>query len=262
MRVSGISNLSDYDTRAKDAVSSVTGSSANLEVTKVGDTSITIDSKKLGNTAQAGTTDKVAASLAKEFKVPTSAVASNFIGPSWGSEVTHKAIQALIVFLVLVSLLLAVYFRTWKMALSALGRADPRPGADRGHLRAGRDRGLTGDGHRLPDDPRILHLRHRRGVRQGPGEHVNEAIVTGSRSYAQAANYAVNQTLVRSINTSVVAHCCRSRRCWWWGSPCSARAPLLDLALALFIGIAVGTYSSIFIATPLLASLRSVVSRR
>ena len=79
----------------------------------------------------------------------------------------------------------------------------------------------------------------------------------GRLSYSQAANQAVNQTLVRSINTSVVALLpvasilCIGYFLLWPGT-------LLDLSLALFVGIAVGTYSSIFIATPVLADLREL----
>ena len=78
-------------------------------------------------------------------------------------------------------------------------------------------------------------------------------------TYAQAANLAVNQTLVRSINTSLVA--LHPRR----GDPLRGAvqlgsSSLKDLALALFVGMAAGAYSSIFIATPLLVHLKSTES--
>ncbi len=254
VRVTGVSQMADYDTRAKAAVKSVTGSSENLEVVKAGKGSFTIDSKKLGDN-QAATTDKVTRKLASEFKVSTKSVTSNFIGPSWGQDVTRKAIQALIVFLALVSVLLAAYFRTWKMALSALVALihdlvltvgiyalvgiEVSPATVIGFL--------TILGYSIYDTVVVFDK-----VR----ENTSEAIVTGSRSYAQAANYAVNQTLVRSINTSVVA-LLPIAALLVVGFTVLGPGTLLDLALALFIGIAVGTYSSIFIATPLLASLRS-----
>ena len=74
-------------------------------------------------------------------------------------------------------------------------------------------------------------------------------------SYSQAANLAVNQTLVRSINTSVVA-LLPVAAILLVGFTVLGPGTLQDLSLALFVGIAVGTYSSIFIATPLLADLR------
>jgi preprotein translocase subunit SecF len=74
-------------------------------------------------------------------------------------------------------------------------------------------------------------------------------------SYAQAANLAVNQTLVRSINTTVVA-LLPIASILFIGFTFLGPGTLLDLALALFVGIAVGAYSSIFIATPLLVHMR------
>ena len=77
-------------------------------------------------------------------------------------------------------------------------------------------------------------------------------IAGGSRyTYAQAANLAVNQTLVRSINTSVIA-LLPVASLLFVGAGLLGAGSLKDLALALFIGLATGSYSSIFIATPLL----------
>jgi preprotein translocase subunit SecF len=81
-------------------------------------------------------------------------------------------------------------------------------------------------------------------------------IAGGSRmSYSGAANLAVNQTLVRSINTSVTA-LLPVAALLFGGFFLLGQGVLQDLALALFVGIAAGTYSSIFIATPLLADLK------
>jgi preprotein translocase subunit SecF len=74
-------------------------------------------------------------------------------------------------------------------------------------------------------------------------------------TYSQAANLAVNQTLVRSINTSIIA-LLPIGAILFAGAALLGQGPLKDLALALFIGVATGTYSSIFIATPLLAQLK------
>jgi preprotein translocase subunit SecF len=86
-------------------------------------------------------------------------------------------------------------------------------------------------------------------------ENTLEAEGNGRLSYSQAANQAVNQTLVRSINTSVVA-LLPVASILGIGYFLLGPGTLLDLSLALFVGIAVGTYSSIFIATPVLADLR------
>jgi preprotein translocase subunit SecF len=76
------------------------------------------------------------------------------------------------------------------------------------------------------------------------------------RTYAEAANLAVNQTLVRSINTSIVA-LIPVGAILYVGAVQLGSGSLKDLALALFVGMAAGAYSSIFIATPLLAHLKS-----
>ena len=132
-------------------------------------------------------------------------------------------------------------------------RAGPRPAHHRRHLRAVRLRGHARDRHRHPDHPRFLALRHRRRVRQGPGEHQEPRRTR--QTYAEAANLAINQTLVRSINTSIVA--LLPVGALLYVGVCSlGSGALKDLALALFVGMAAGAYSSIFIATPLVVQLK------
>ncbi|HKE50682.1 MAG TPA: protein translocase subunit SecF [Actinomycetes bacterium] len=86
-------------------------------------------------------------------------------------------------------------------------------------------------------------------------ENTRGLLGTAKQTYSQAANLAVNQTIVRSINTSVIALLPVGSilfiGTWFLGA-----GVLKDLSLALFVGIAVGTYSSIFIATPLLAAMK------
>jgi preprotein translocase subunit SecF len=74
-------------------------------------------------------------------------------------------------------------------------------------------------------------------------------------TYAEAANLAVNQTLVRSINTSIVA-LIPVGAILYVGAVQLGNGSLKDLALALFVGMAAGAYSSIFIATPLLVHMK------
>ena len=119
LRVQGVTQMNNYEQRATDTVRKVTGSDDPISVTKLGTNQIRIQAKKLGDNS-AATTDKVSQALATEFGVPTASVDSSYIGPSWGKTVTNKALIALVVFLVLVSVVLALYFRTWAMAFSAL----------------------------------------------------------------------------------------------------------------------------------------------
>ena len=86
-------------------------------------------------------------------------------------------------------------------------------------------------------------------------ENTRTITSTSRMTYSQAANLAVNQTLVRSINTSIIA-LLPVGSILFVGAGLLGAGTLKDLSLALFIGLAIGTYSSIFIATPILATLR------
>lgn len=175
------------------------------------------------------------------------------IGPSWGQEVAERAVLGLVVFLVLVVLFIWGYFREWKMsvaALVALGHDvlitvgvyalsgfEVSPATVTGVL--------TILGFSLYDTVVVFDK-----VRE------NTAVMPRTRlTYAEAANLAVNQTLVRSINTSLVA-LIPVGAILWVGVVQLGSGSLKDLALALFVGMAAGAYSSIFIATPLLVQLK------
>lgn len=86
-------------------------------------------------------------------------------------------------------------------------------------------------------------------------ENTRSITSTSKMTYSQAANLAVNQTVVRSINTSIVA-LLPVGSILFVGAGLLGAGTLKDLSLALFIGLATGAYSSIFIATPLLAAMR------
>jgi len=235
--------------RGKAAIGTLdTGS--DVVVTKIGTNTVRIQTEKFQNTL----TDKVKTALAREFGVGENKITANTIGASWGASVSQKAITALIWFLVLVSLVLAAYFRTWKMSIAALialahdlvitvgiyalAGFEVTPASVIGFL--------TILGYSLYDTVVVFDK-----VR----ENTLAAEGNGRLSYSQAANQAVNQTLVRSINTSVVA-LLPVASILGIGYFLLGPGTLLDLSLALFVGIAVGTYSSIFIATPVLADLR------
>ena len=248
-RVSSVTNLDSFETRGKTAIGTLdTGS--DVVVTKINTDTVRVQTEKFENNL----TDKVKTALASEFKVGENKITASTIGASWGASVSQKALTALIWFLVLVSLVLAAYFRTWKMSLAALialahdlvitvgiyalAGFEVTPASVIGFL--------TILGYSLYDTVVVFDK-----VR----ENTSAAIGSGRLSYSQAANQAVNQTLVRSINTSVVA-LLPVASILLIGFFLLGPGTLLDLSLALFIGIAVGTYSSIFIATPVLADLR------
>ncbi|MDP9444846.1 MAG: protein translocase subunit SecF, partial [Actinomycetota bacterium] len=181
-------------------------------------------------------------------------VSSEFIGPSWGQQVASRALLGLGVFLVLVVLFIGIYFREWKMSVAALvalahdvlitvgvyslSGFEVTPATVTGLL--------TILGYSLYDTVVVFDK-----VR----ENTRGLASSNRRTYAESANLAVNQTLVRSINTSVAA-LLPVAAILWAGVAELGSGPLKDLALALFVGMAAGTYSSIFIATPLLVQLK------
>jgi preprotein translocase subunit SecF len=238
------------DVIGRNAVQSV-DPTADAQVTKIGTNSVRVQTSKLKSDSK---NTEVVAALAKAYGVSQDKVSSTFIGPSWGADISKKALQGLIAFLILVSLVIAFYFRTWTMALAgiiallhdllitagvyALVGFEVSPASVIGFL--------TILGYSLYDTVVVFDK-----VR----ENTQNLTATAKSTYSEAANLAVNQTLVRSINTSVVA-LLPIASILVIGTILVGAGTLEDLALALFVGIATGTYSSIFIATPLLADLR------
>jgi preprotein translocase subunit SecF len=249
-QVAAVSNFTNFEARAKAALGTVNPGS-NVVVTRIGTNTVRVQTENFQSTT---VTAKVKSALASQFNVGASSVSANTIGPSWGASVSQQAITALIWFLILVSLVLAAYFRTWKMSIAALIALAHDLVITVGiYALAGFEVTsatvigfLTILGYSLYDTVVVFDK-----VR----ENTQDAIGNGRQTFSQAANQAVNQTLVRSINTSVVA-LLPVASILGIGYFLLGPGTLLDLSLALFVGIAVGTYSSIFIATPVLADLR------
>jgi preprotein translocase subunit SecF len=248
-RVLGVTNTQDYEAKAQDAVGEA-GIPGSVTTTIVGGNTVRVQTE-----AAEAETDAARTALAESFDVERESVSSTLIGPSWGAAVSEQAIQGLVVFLILVAIVLALYFRTWKMAVAGLAALlhdliitvgiyslfgfEITPSSMIGFL--------TILGYSLYDTVVVFDK-----VR----ENTAEAFRTKRMTYADAANLAVNQTLVRSINTTVVA-LLPIAAILFVGFTMLGPGTLLDLSLALFIGIGVGAYSSIFIATPMLVQLRS-----
>ena len=191
--------------------------------------------------------------LSKTFDTPTSDINTQVVGPSWGEQITSKAIRGLVIFLVLVLIFLSVYFE-WRMAVAALialihdliitvgiyalTGLTVTPATVIGVL--------TILGYSLYDTV-VVFDKVKENAR---------GLTSGSRmTYSESANLAVNQTLVRSINTSIIA-LLPVGAILFVGSFILGAGTLKDLSLALFIGLAAGTYSSIFIATPVLCQMK------
>ena len=195
----------------------------------------------------------VEAALSHASGVPQNQINVTSIGPSWGSEISHKALVALIAFLIVIVIYLSIAFE-WKMAVAALialvhdlvitigvyslAHFQISPASVIGLL--------TILGYSLYDTVVVFDK-----VRENTA-----GLLSSSRStYSQAANKALNQTLVRSINTSLIA-LLPVASILFVGAGLLGAGELRDLALVLFVGMLSGTYSSIFIATPVLADLK------
>jgi preprotein translocase subunit SecF len=197
---------------------------------------------------------KVRAAIAKEVGIPSDQVAYSLIGASWGGQITERALIALGVFLALVALVIGIYFRDAKMSAAALIALvhdliltigiyalvgfTVTPATLIGVL--------TILGYSLYDTVVVFDK-----VR----ENVRDLRSSTARTYSEAANLAVNQVLVRSINTTIIG-VLPVVALLFAGAVILGEGPLKDLALALFVGMVSGAYSSIFIATPLLAQMK------
>ena len=198
--------------------------------------------------------NKVEASLEDSLGLQADALSITTVGSTWGSQITEKAIIGLVVFLVAVIGYLSVRFE-WKMALAAIIALVHDLIITAGiYSLSGLQVSpstvialLTILGYSLYDTVVVFDK-----VRENTA-----GIAGGSKmTFSQAANLAVNQTLVRSINTSIIA-LLPVLGLLVIGAGLLGAGSLDDLSLALFIGLASGAYSSIFIATP----LRSATSR-
>lgn len=223
----------------------------DVTVNTIGDNTIRVQTRTLDPETEV---PQIRQAIADTAGVPGDQVAYSLIGASWGQQITQQAVIALIVFLTLVSLMIGVYFRNWKMSLTALTALihdllmtigvyalvgfTVTPATVIGVLSI--------LGYSLYDTVVVFDK-----VR----ENTRDIVGSGTKTYSDAANLAVNQVLVRSINTTVIG-VLPVTALLFAGAAILGVGPLKDLALALFVGMVSGAYSSIFIATPLLAQLK------
>ncbi|AEI12096.1 protein translocase subunit SecF [Cellulomonas gilvus] len=246
--VSGIAGDRDQQL-AIDTVRSTAGD-VSPEVTNLGDDSLRIQVSELTDEQ----VTKIGDALQTAFGVTEDEITTQFVGPTWGADVSSKAITGIFVFLLFVAVVMTIYFRNWRMALAALIAL--------GHdlvITVGIYAGigwevtpatvigfLTILGYSIYDTVVVFDK-----VRENAADTLDQSRYT----YAEKANLAVNQTLVRSINTSVVALLPVSA-ILFVGAFILRAGTLRDIALALFVGMLVGAYSSIFLATPFEVTLR------
>ncbi|MDQ6726143.1 MAG: protein translocase subunit SecF [Actinomycetota bacterium] len=196
---------------------------------------------------------KVTERLAELAHVDVSQVSVNDVGPSWGNTVTKKARNALIVFFILISLYISLRFE-WKMALAALiavvhdilvtvgvysiSRFEVTPATVVAFL--------TILGYSLYDTIVVFDKVQ---------ENTKGLSALGRLTYSDTVNLSMNQVLMRSINTSIVA-IMPIVSILVIGAGILGATTLDDFGLALLVGLLTGAYSSIFVASPVLAMLK------
>ncbi|MFD5340336.1 protein translocase subunit SecF [Streptomyces hawaiiensis] len=218
-------------------------------VQKLGDGSMRIQVAGIDT----GAANEIKSTLADDLKIDSEQINAELVGPSWGEQIANKAWQGLGIFLVLVVIYLAIAFE-WRMAVAAfvalihdititvgiyaLVGFEVTPGTVIGLL--------TILGYSLYDTVVVFDSLK---------EQTKDLTKQTRWTYSDVANRSINSTLVRSINTTVVALLPVAGLLFIGGGVLGA-GMLNDISLSLFVGLAAGAYSSIFIATPLVADLK------
>ncbi|RXW33566.1 protein translocase subunit SecF [Propioniciclava flava] len=220
-----------------------------IKTNTVGDSQVRIQVRAL----TAEEINHVTEALAAKAGVPSQQVTNNLIGASWGQQITQKGLIALVVFLVLVSLMIWVYFRNWKMSAAAIiallhdlvltvGVYALLQFAFTPATLIGM---LTILGYSLYDTVVVFDK-----VRENTRD-----ITKQKRTFAAASNLAINQVLMRSINTTIIG-VLPVAALLMAGVFVLGTGPLKDLGLALFVGMIAGAYSSLFLAAPIYVQMR------
>ncbi|MHC5700232.1 protein translocase subunit SecF [Streptomyces sp. ICN441] len=233
--------------QAQEYAQEATGHPAIVQ--KLGNDTLRIQVSEL-DTAQA---NQVGKQLAEDMDIPAGKINAELVGPSWGAQIANKAWTGLGVFMFLVVIYLAIAFE-WRMAVAALVALihdititvgvyalvgfEVTPGTVIGLL--------TILGYSLYDTVVVFD-----SLKEGSKDITKQTRWT----YGEIANRSINSTLVRSINTTVVALLPVAGLLFIGGGFLGA-GMLNDISLSLFVGLAAGAYSSIFIATPLVADLK------
>ncbi|MBD9232634.1 MAG: protein translocase subunit SecF [Rothia mucilaginosa] len=228
--------------KAKDA--------SEVHVTNIAPGTIRAQMSKLSDDE----TLQVKKALQEAYGVSENDVTSSFVGPTWGADVTRQAFWGLVVFVILALVGMAFYFRTWKMSLASIAGLfftvvvtvglyaafgfEITPSAIIGFL--------TILSYSLYDSVVVFDK-----IR----ENTDGVLERRDTTFAEQINLAVNQTLVRSINTAIVG-VLPVGAILFIGAFMLGAGTLQDLSLSLFVGILVGMFGTLFVSAPLYASLR------
>jgi preprotein translocase subunit SecF len=195
---------------------------------------------------------KLIANVSKQINLPASKFNPTSVSSSWGHDISIKALEGLIIFLIAVSIYISIRFQ-WRMAVGGIAALlhdlliaagiysivgfEVSPSTVVGLL--------TILGFSLYDTVVVYDK---------VAENSRDLLAGSRMTFSDAANLAVNQTLMRSINTSLIA-LLPVGGLLFVGVGILGVGTIKDLALVLFVGLASGAYSSLFLATPLVVDL-------
>lgn len=240
-------------TQAQVATQAVTDAVGEVgtEVVPTSDDSVKITTEQLTDAQM----QEVRTALVDAYGVSDEDVTSNFVGPAWGKDVTSKMLRALVIFVGLAMIFMAIYFRTWKMSIAAIVGLLAVMAATIGIYSA--------MGFEITPEAIIgfltvlsFSLYDTVVVFDKIRENTHDFEDNVHMKFSELVNLGVNQTTVRSINTSVIA-VLPIASILFIGVFLLGAGTLTDISLSLFIGTIVAALSTLFVASPLYAVLRS-----
>jgi preprotein translocase subunit SecF len=217
------------------------------EVQIVGGDQLSVRTTSLTELSDVERTDLIDA-LAEQAGVTPSEISRTDVGPTWGAEISRKALQGLIVVLVAISLYIAVRFE-WKMAVGA------QVAMVHDVLITGGVYALTG---REVTPATVIAILTILGyslydtvvIYDKIKENTESPVLLAKDTYSGVVNISLNQVFMRSVNTSLVVLFPIASLLLFGGST------LKDFAFAMMVGVISGAYSSIFVAAPILSVLK------
>lgn len=244
-----VSSVDDPDiSTGEEAVAEVSDQEAM--VTEIAPGTIRVQTEELDDEQ----TLQVGEALQQGYDVTAEEVTSSFVGPTWGDQVSQQMLIGLVIFIVLVALYMAIYFRTWKMSVAAIAGLGAVVIITAGIYAA---TGFEVTPSAIIGFLTILSyaLYDTMVVFDKIRENVGQVTAQKDQTFTERVNLAVNQTLVRSVNTSVVG-ILPVGSILFIGAFLLGAGTLRDIALSLFVGIIVGTLATLFVQAPLYARMR------
>jgi preprotein translocase subunit SecF len=245
----GNASETEIISRVRDSLTGVDASDAQIQVLTEdnGSRSISVQTKAISDPQQQ---EAVVTAVGKAVGAKAADIDSQRIGSKWGAEITDKAVRALVVFLIVILVFISFRFE-WKMAIAAIIALTHDLIITAGvYSIVGFEVTpstviaiLTILGYSLYDTVVVFDKVE---------ENTEQLAASGRMTYQDSANLAMNQVFMRSLNTSL-ATLLPVAALLFVGAGLLGAQTLEDLALALLVGILVGTYSSIFVATPVLS---------